>query len=77
MFVGLVKQIDLNYHPSEKGAVESETIQLRLKWGGRPAPSQLIQWWGWQALVAGFLFRTFPQWLQVVWFLKSDNFQVG
>ena len=25
---------DVTPHPSEKGAVESETIQLRLKWGG-------------------------------------------
>ena len=34
---------DLAVHPSEKGAVESETSQLRLKWGGWPAPSLLIQ----------------------------------
>ena len=33
----------LTQHPSEKGAVESETSQLRLKWGGWPAPSLLIQ----------------------------------
>ena len=48
------------------------TLQKRVRWKVKPsssglneeagrAPSQLIQWWGWQALVAGFLFRTFPQ----------------
>ena len=30
----LFGKLPLALHPSEKGAVESETIQLRLKWGG-------------------------------------------
>ena len=38
LYHGLVFSIEiygrLQVHPSEKGAVESETIQLRLKWGG-------------------------------------------